>query len=239
MKTALMWSGGKDSASALYKLRRQGLEVTTLITTMFVNLNKNNSEPIVEGTSVPLSLMKLQAQSVGCELIPIIFNDPSEFNMDSIIDVLRVKLSKDIIYGSGGYGKNFQAINWHIELWNKLGITPLQTIDHYTNNGKDAADDILQSNIKAKVMSINLKYLPIELHGSEYDTNFIQALSNINPDLSPVASQNEFQTFCYDSPDFTFPIKWTHDGQFIKQTNFATDYLNFMHTFYKNIKPFY
>ena len=232
----MMWSGGKDSASALYKLRRTGFSVDFLITTLFVDPNKHPHEPIVGGTSVPLSVMQLQAQSAGCTLIPIVFSNPFDFSMDYIIDALRGSLPEGVMYGSGGYGRGKQALEWHTELWSKLNMTPLQPIDHYTNNGTVAAEDIITANIRAKIMSVNLEYLPIELHGVEYDRTFIQTLSELDPLMSPVASRNEFQTFCYDSPDFAFPINWTSDGRFTRRTEYTSDYLNFEHSYFKNIR---
>ena len=59
MKTLLAWSSGKDSAWTLHVLRRQGVQVAALLTT----LNAEAGRVAMHG--VRSSLLDAQAQSVG------------------------------------------------------------------------------------------------------------------------------------------------------------------------------
>jgi diphthamide synthase (EF-2-diphthine--ammonia ligase) len=57
------WSGGKDSALALYRAKQQGLNVTTLLTMLDETKKRSRSH------AVSLHVMQAQAEALGLELI--------------------------------------------------------------------------------------------------------------------------------------------------------------------------
>ena len=94
MKTLLAWSSGKDSAWALHILRRQGIEVSALLTTI------NQSADRVAMHGVRRTLLEAQAASIGIPLwsIPLPWpctNEDYEVSPldDSIQGYVRIEFS--------------------------------------------------------------------------------------------------------------------------------------------------
>jgi len=199
MKKAFFnWSGGKDSALALYHILKDNkLSIDYLLT----NLSAEHNRISMHG--VPFDLLKLQAESLNIPLETMkIVKDAS---MDDYSKLVTQKMTfftnqdiKDCVFGDifledlKIYRENQLkpvGIKAHFPLWKRPTIEIIK--------------EFIDLGFKAKVVSINAKLLDKSFAGRDLDESFIKDL----PKNVDVCGENgEFHSFVYDGPIFKKPI---------------------------------
>lgn len=79
MKVLLFWGSGKDSAWALYRLQRQGVEVGALLTIT----RESQFVPLHE---VPISWVRQQAATIGIPLWEVSISPSFPANYDALVE---------------------------------------------------------------------------------------------------------------------------------------------------------
>jgi uncharacterized protein (TIGR00290 family) len=193
-KVIFCWSGGKDSALALfYVLQENKYEVSYLLTTLHSAFHRISMHGVKE------ELLEQQAASIGIPLIKMFVkegtNEEYEQNMSELL--LKQKREEGIstcIFGDiflddlRAYRENNLAKAGY------KGIFPL-----WKRDTKELISEFLELGFKTITCCVYDKYLGEEWCGRLLDDNF---LAQLPPRVDPCGENGEFHTFCFAGPLF-------------------------------------
>jgi len=193
-KVLFAWSGGKDSALALYELQQmQQYDISALLTTVTKGYDR------ISMHGVSRILLEQQADSLGVPLEKIFISRNSSH--EEYETSMREVLTK---YGEAGVSsvvfgdifletvKEYREDN--LKKVGMKGIFPLW--------GKDTAklaQEFIDLGFKAIVTCVDSRMLDKKFVGSTYDKRFLREL---HPDTDPCGENGEFHSFVYDGPLF-------------------------------------
>ncbi|MGL4611973.1 MAG: diphthine--ammonia ligase [Trueperaceae bacterium] len=183
------WSGGKDSALALYRAKQQGLKVTTLLTMLEETKERSRSH------AVPLHVMKAQADAMGLKLIA-----PSASWSDYeavFIDTLKTLKGQGFTIGVFGDIDLQAHQDWEEKVCAVAGIKAHLPL--WLEPRKKLAKEVLELGFRAVVVCVNDRYLNKSFCGCEYNEVFLQDLPK---SVDACGENGEFHTFVYDGPVF-------------------------------------
>jgi asparagine synthase (glutamine-hydrolysing) len=202
MRLASLFSGGKDSAFALYKAMQKGHKVSCLIT---IKSRKNDSYMF----HIPnIELAKLQSKVLK---IPMVYMDScgvKEKELDDLKKAIKRAKEKYSIRGivSGALASNYQAerVKKICDELNLKSIKPLWGIDEeqYLMDLTKAKFNVIITGIAAD--GLNKSWL-----GREINNNCIEDLKKLNKKnkIHIAGEGGEYETFVLDCPVFKKKIK--------------------------------
>ncbi len=209
-KIVISWSGGKDSALALYEIQKSGgYEIEDLLTTIIKEYQE------VRGHGVCENLLERQAKALGFHLKKMLFSK-GETNKDYETELLTILRR---YRNSGVLGMVFGDI--FLEDIKKFRETILAKVGMYGiyplwgRNTTKLAKLFIDSGFKAIVSVIDSNVLDREFLAAEYDGKFLKELPE---GVDPCGENGEFHTFVYDGPLFKNPIAFTK-GEFVFREN--------------------
>lgn len=195
-KAAVMWSGGKDAALALYKvLIEREVEVVALMTT-FV---KDTIVTTVH--NIPLHLIEEQAESIGLPLIRCMINEDLHDYNPQIRELARKLLREqnisvwilgDIFRGIGVYRR--KALNLPgVELLEPLsGMQPEEVMDFFNTSG-----------FRAKIIVVHEEKLDRSFLGKELTPEVIRDFPR---GVNLCGEGGEYHSLVYSGPVFKSDI---------------------------------
>jgi uncharacterized protein (TIGR00290 family) len=193
---ALSWSGGKDSALALWTLRRQGTPPALLLTTF------DEVSGTIPHHGVALDLVREQAAAAGLPLVPIAI-PPAAAN-ETYEDRLRTAFATPPLdaVGEVAFGDLFLADlrRYREQRMAEAGMRarfPLWGSDTHT-----LARTFVAVGFRAVVVSVDERLEP-ELVGRELDGALLDALP---AGVDPCGENGEFHTFVYAGPIYDRPL---------------------------------
>jgi uncharacterized protein (TIGR00290 family) len=198
-KKILSWSSGKDAAYTLHRFIKQNMKPDLLLTTV----NKDYERVSMHGLRVSLLEQQAKALNIPLYTIPLSKDvDMATYNdtMYKHLNILKEQGFDTVIYGDilledlKTYREKQMA---------KVNMKPEFPI--WKRNTKQLARDIINSGIKALIVSTNAKLLDQSFVGRPYDKAF---LNDIPENVDWCGENGEFHTFVYDSPDFNRPIPY-------------------------------
>lgn len=193
----LHWSGGKDSAYALYKLQQTNT-VSGLVTSLSAEFRRITMHGVRE------ELLEAQAKALNLPLHKMFI--PKDANLEkynalflSEMNQLKIKGATSCAFGDI-YLEDLRAyrekqmkpcqLDTDFPIWNEADT-------------KTMARSIIQSGIKAIVVCVSGKHFDKSFVGRQYDLKFLDALPTA---VDPCGENGEFHTFVYDAPSFSAPI---------------------------------
>ncbi len=197
-KILLSWSSGKDSAWALYILRRQpDIEVVGLFSTI------NQEFKRVTMHAVRIELLHQQAQNAGLpiQLIPI--PHPCGDAEYGIIMKNFVDQAKQQGIGSFAFGDIFleDVRAFREENLSDSGITPIFPL--WGMATEKLSREMVYGGLRAAITCVDPKHLSADFAGQEYGESFLE---RIPANVDPCGENGEFHTFAYDGPMFKEPV---------------------------------
>ncbi|MHB1921165.1 MAG: Dph6-related ATP pyrophosphatase [Chitinophagaceae bacterium] len=210
MQKALMnWSGGKDSAFALYQT---GLEKTFEISTLLTTLNQEQSRISMHG--VRESLLDHQALQLGLPLVKL--RIPEQAGMEQYQQILQLKMQEIRNQGIGHsiFGDIFLEDlriyrETQLEKVGMMAVFPL-----WKKNTSTLIRDFLEAGFKSILVCVNQKYLDQSFAGRIIDESFLQDLPK---GVDPCGENGEFHSFVFDGPIFREPIAFDL-GEVVEKT---------------------
>lgn len=201
IKSVFNWSGGKDSAFALYKVLQSGLyDVVALLTTV----NSSSSRSTMH--DIPLELLKRQASSIGIPLYVINLSPASgmdEYNKAMSDAVLHFKEQGVATFIFGDIFL-YDVRKYREDALRPLGIDVFEPL--WDKSSREVMEEFLQSGLKTVIVTTTATVLGREYIGRHIDESLIKDL----PESADVCGeQGEYHTFCYDGPIFSHPVTFT------------------------------
>lgn len=209
------WSGGKDSAFCLHKcLSNAEIDVKYLLTT----LNGSNNRISMHG--VRRELLKMQARSIGKELLEINLPEITPMNVyDEQMSVNLNKLKKEGIEYSV-YGDIFledlrQYRESRLAELKMKGLFPIWGIPT-----REVVTEFISLGFKAVIVCVNDKYLDKSFVGRHIDNSF---LNDLPSNVDPCGENGEYHSFVYDGPIFSTPVEFERGEAVYKKYNAPGD----------------
>lgn len=205
----LSWSGGKDSALALYHARRDPrYHVAHLLTSVNAHYER------VSMHGVRVALLEAQAARIGLPLTQLRLSEmPSMADYDQAQQVtlagLRARGVAAAFYGDifledlRAYREQQLAragLRGEFPLWQRPGAELLR--------------EFLDLGFRAIIVCVNERWLDASFCGRLLDADFLRDLP---PGVDPCGENGEYHSFVFDAPYFSAPIPFGK-GDLVRRT---------------------
>jgi uncharacterized protein (TIGR00290 family) len=203
------WSGGKDSALCLHRVRQSGaFRIDCLLTSV------NAAYGRVSQHGVRIDLLERQAASIGLPLHKLVL--PATLTMGRYDTLMRETLARFRARGvtTSVFGDIFlEELRAYREArLAEAGFTgafPLWKADT-----RALAREFIDLGFRAVVVCVDEKHLDASFAGREFDRAFLDALP---AGVDPCGEHGEFHTFVYDGPLFRAPVPFAR-GEVVYRT---------------------
>ncbi len=190
---AMLWTGGKDSAMALYEADQNGYCVRCLVTF---------APPEPDFLAHPLSFIKMQAQVLALPHHVLPISAPFEQSYETSLRRLRDEMGIDCVI-TGDIAAADGNPNWIRERSRAVGIsvhTPLWGRDQNT-----LLQQLLDRGFKARFSCVKTRWLDESWIGRELDDSALAELRSIRKQngLDLCGEEGEYHTLVTDGPRFT------------------------------------
>lgn len=211
MKALLAWSSGKDSAWALHVLRRNGIHVAGLMTTLNAAFDR------VAMHAVRRCLVEEQARSAGLPLrtVPLPWPCSNQEYERIMGEVCRSAVEEGI--EAIAFGDLFLAEvrEYRERMLRGTGLLPLFPL--WGIPTEQLAREMIREGLRARITCLDPKVLSRSFAGREFDSGF---LSELPEAVDPCGERGEFHSFAYAGPMFAQPIAVTA-GEVVERDGFV------------------
>jgi uncharacterized protein (TIGR00290 family) len=210
----LSWSGGKDSALALWAIRAQGADAAARVEALVTTVTDGYERVSMHG--VRRELVRAQAEAIGLPLIearipPAASNERYEQVMRETLAPFRAKGITRVVFGD----LHLEDVRAYRErLLASLDMTPLFPL--WGTDTARLARRFVALGFRAVLVCVDPRQVPAGLCGRELDEALLRELPE---GADPCGERGEFHTFVYDGPIFGQPIP-VHRGQVVEREGF-------------------
>ncbi|AWW33021.1 diphthine--ammonia ligase [Echinicola strongylocentroti] len=198
IKSIFNWSGGKDSALALYHVMNdQKIQVDRLMTTV------NDHHQRISMHGVRRELLQAQAKAIGLPVDELLL--PEMPSMDTYNQLMHKKM--EAIKGAGITHSIFGDIfledlkKYREDKLAEVGLKALFPL--WKRNTTELIHEFLGLGFKTVVVCVKADLVPEEFAGRVIDEEFLKDLPST---VDPCGENGEFHTFVYDGPIFSSPV---------------------------------
>ena len=208
---ALSWSGGKDSALTLWKLRAQGIEPDALITTI------TDAYDRISMHGVRRELLLAQAESVGVPLVeveipPACVNEVYEERMTQAFEAQPLASVQTVAFGDL-FLEDIRAYReQRLAASGRRGLFPL-----WGQDTTALAKEFVQAGFEAFIACLDPRVLPASFAGRAYDESLLAELPG---SVDPCGENGEFHTFVSAGPIFSTPVACQR-GEVVEREGFV------------------
>lgn len=208
-KAVFNWSGGKDSALALYKiLQDETYEIVSLLTTV----NRESQRSTMHG--IPISLLLKQAQSIGLPLFIVDLTpkgDMADYEaaMTAAINHFLAQEVRHFVFGDIFL---HDVRSYREKQLSPYGIEVIEPLWNKTSG--EVMDEFLKSGLQTVIVTITEGTVSEKLIGRIIDQELINSLP---ADVDVCGENGEYHTFCYAGGMFRKPVEFSL-GQPIQET---------------------
>ncbi len=209
---ALSWSGGKDSALALWALREElGVEPIALLTTLTENYDR------ISMHAVRGELLRAQARATGIELVEIgipvaCVNEVYEERMAEALASPPLDRASTIAFADLFLADVRSYREERLAAVGRTALFPLW--------GRDTAAlarEFVESGFEATLVCVDPSQLDPSFVGRPFDEAL---LADLPAGVDPCGENGEFHTFVHAGPIFTGPIE-VELGEAVTRDGFA------------------
>ena len=194
MKVAVGWSGGKESALALYTVMAwSSYTVSTLLTTFTEGYDRVTMHGVRRG------LVERQAEALGIPLHRVFIPRDCSMNvyderMGEAVLKLRGEGIEAVVFGDVFLE---DVRRYREENLSKLGMGVIEPL--WGRSTRELAETFIDLGFKAIVTCIDTRLLSKEFLGRIFDEGFLEDLPS---NVDPCGENGEFHTFVFQGPIF-------------------------------------
>jgi uncharacterized protein (TIGR00290 family) len=194
----LSWSGGKDSALALWRLRRDpAFEVRALLTTITEGHNRISMHAIRE------NILMRQASEIGVPVVRVLIppNCSDALYQERMGEALDDPLIADVLHFAFGdlFLEDVRAYREaQLTTAGKQGVFPL-----WGENTAALARSFIKEGFRAILTCVDPRQLAPSFAGRSFDGSLLRDLPE---SVDPCGENGEFHTLVFEGPIFTRPI---------------------------------
>jgi uncharacterized protein (TIGR00290 family) len=210
-RLALSWSGGKDSALALWRMREQGVLPGRLLTTVIDPGGR------VSMHGVRRELLRSQAAALGLGLVEI--EIPWPCANEDYEARMAVAFAGGGLEGVGevAFGDLFLGDIRRYREQRLASIGVRATFPLWGADTSELARRFVALGFRAVLVCVDTRVLPSAFAGRVLDESLLEELP---AGVDPCGENGEFHTFVYDGPMFDRPIPWRR-GEVGRREGFA------------------
>ncbi len=207
----MSWSGGKDSAMALYELQKAGRhEVASLLTTVTEEYDR------ISMHGVRRALLERQAESLGLPLHKIFIprncrNQDYEMKMEEALAGYRSKGIHGVAFGDIFLEDLRQYREKNLARVGMRGLFPL-----WKRDTRELVRTLIQLGFRAIQVCVDARVLDRSFAGQWMDDEFLRRLP---PGVDPCGENGEFHSFVSAGPIFEQPIQFAV-GEVVERDGF-------------------
>ncbi len=211
-KVIFSWSGGKDSALALYELHKnKNYEIVALLTTITQDYDR------ISMHGVRTILLEMQAESLGIPLEKVFItkdatNEQYECKMSEVMTKYPAAGISSVVFGDIFLEDLRKYRENNLSKIGMKGIFPI-----WKMNTSVLAHEFIESGFKAVITCIDSNHLNKTFIGSAFDKQF---LSKLPPAVDLCGENGEFHSFVYDGPIFRQGISHTTGKVVLRENRF-------------------
>lgn len=197
-KALFNWSGGKDSALALYYLLQAGeLEVATLFTTVNAHYRRISMHGVRE------ELLERQAKSLGLPVTKLYLPEaPSMPEYEQAMGkALRSFRDREVAHAVFGDIFLEDLKNYRVKKLREAGMEGVFPL--WKRPTQELVAEFIRLGFKTIVVCVDERYLDKSFAGRVIDKSFLEDLPE---GVDPCGENGEFHTFVYDGPLFSAPV---------------------------------
>jgi len=209
-KVIVAWSGGKDSALALYEVLKSGsYEVLELLTTV----TKDYDRISIHGVRRVLLEQQAKALRIPLEQMVITKGASDAEYEGELLKTLERHRDEGVF--SVVFGDIFleDVRKYRERILAKAGMNGIFPL--WKRDTQDLARTFINLGFKAIITSIDSNVLGKSFAGREYDEKF---LSDLPANVDPCGENGEFHSFVYDGPIFRERVLFTK-GEIVLRDN--------------------
>jgi len=193
-KILFCWSGGKDSALALYQMQKSGsYDIFSILTTITKGYDR------ISMHGVRKELLQQQADSMGIDLIKVFISKKSsnqeyESKMRETLEECKKKNNFRVAFGDILLE---DLKKYREERLAEVGLEAIFPL--WKRDTKELAHSFIDLGFKAVISCVNSKVLGKEFVGKDFDK---EVLSKLPSNVDPCGENGEFHSFVYDGSIF-------------------------------------
>jgi uncharacterized protein (TIGR00290 family) len=211
-KTLMAWSGGKDSALALYEIqKKREFEITALLTTVTEDYDR------ISMHGVRRILLEKQAKSLGYPLE--IVNIPKKCDNRKYQARMKASLERYIekgvscvVFGDIYLEDVRKYRERNLSKVGMQGVFPL-----WKRNTRKLARNFIDLGFKAVVTCVDSKVLNKKFCGMKFNNGFLLELPS---GVDPCGENGEFHTFVHDGSIFKKKIRFRKGKVVLRDNRF-------------------
>jgi len=210
-KAIIGWSGGKDSALALFEVLKSGIEVLELLTTVTQEYDRVS----IHGVRTVLLEQQAEALDLPLEKMMLPKGAADKDYEKELLTILRSHRNRGVL--SVIFGDIFlQDVKQYRErLLSKIGMHGIYPL--WGRDTTELAARFIDLGFKAIITVTDGNVLGKEFSGREYDRKF---LADLPAGVDPCGENGEFHSFVYNGPIFAKPVKFTKGEVVFKENRF-------------------
>lgn len=212
VRVVMAWSGGKDSACALWRLQQdRRYEVVGLLTTLTEGYDR------VSMAGIRRELLLAQAAALGLPVREVWIpqaatNQVYEERMGAAVEQMLTEGVRAVAFGDL-FLEDVRA--YRERQLADSGLEPVFPI--WGAPTLALAHRVMADGFRAVLVCVDPRQVPAELASREFDASL---LTDLPPEADPCAERGEFHTFVYDAPNFSAPIPFTR-GEVVEREGFV------------------
>ena len=193
---ALMWSGGKDSALALDRASKQGIEIARLLT--FYDRDTQR----VRFHSTRVEMLEAQSAAIGIDLHAIPTSWPEmEASLRHELKSLREEGFSGVAFGDIHLA---DVRAWYEERVTAAGLNHIEPI--WGEPPNLLLGEYISSGGRAVITCVELAKLDEAWLGRVIDDSFASEIARTGVD--PCGENGEYHSFAFAGPVFKQPLSW-------------------------------
>jgi uncharacterized protein (TIGR00290 family) len=205
------WSGGKDSAMALYEiLKSSEYQVVSLLTTITEDYDR------ISMHGVRRILLEQQAKSLDIPLYKVFIpkdcsNEIYAAKMTEALNKFKQDGIEKVAFGDIFLEDVKKYREDNLARLNMNGVFPI-----WGRDSAELAHSFISLGFKSVISCIDTKVMDKKFLGRQFDEDF---LANLPPNIDPSGENGEFHSFVYDGPIFKQRIGYKR-GEMVLRDSF-------------------
>ncbi|MBX3474775.1 MAG: adenine nucleotide alpha hydrolase [Planctomycetes bacterium] len=211
MNVMLSWSSGKDSAWTLHTLRQQGVNVTSLLTTL------NSTHDRVAMHAVRRQLLRAQADAASLPLLEVDLPWPCSNEIYEHRMTEACARAKGMGVTHVAFGDLFLADvrQYRVEKLKPTGLEPIFPL--WGRPTPALAQEMIAAGLRAVLTCVDPKQIDAKFVGRQFDANL---LAELPASCDPCGERGEFHSFVYAGPMFKAPLN-VQVGEIVTRDGFT------------------
>jgi len=211
-KVLFTWSGGKDSAMALYELKKSnGYEIIGLLTTITEDYDR------ISMHGVRRTLLEKQADFLCIPLEKVFIskqssNEEYESRMRAVLEKYKEAGVTSVAFGDIFLEDLRRYREDNLANLGMKGIFPI-----WKKDSTELAHAFIDQGFRAVITCVDSQVLNKSFVGREFDKKF---LGDLPPTVDPCGENGEFHSFVYDGPIFKKRIAYTKGDIVLRDNRF-------------------